>query len=88
MQYAKYDVSAGIVEALPDSPPTQHRATITDPKEVGHLLRAIDSYNGDLSIRYALRILPYVFLRSKELRLASGRRSTSKKASGLSPLII
>jgi len=85
MQYAKYDVSAGIVEALPDSPPTQHRATITDPKEVGHLLRAIDSYNGDLSIRYALRILPYVFLRSKELRLAQWKEIDLEKGVWLVP---
>lgn len=65
--YAKYDVAAGLSEALP-AVKTKHHAAITDPKEVGHLLRAIDDYNGDISIVYALRILPYVFVRSSEIR--------------------
>ncbi|MCL1915996.1 MAG: integrase arm-type DNA-binding domain-containing protein [Desulfovibrionaceae bacterium] len=65
--YAKYDVAAGLVEALPPVQ-TEHHAAITDPIEVGHLLRAIDGYRGDVSISYALRILPYVFVRSGELR--------------------
>ena len=80
MKYAKYDVSAGISEALPDKPPHRHRATITDPEGVGHLLRAIDAYHGDISIRYALRLLPYVFLRSKELRLAKWKDIDFAKA--------
>ena len=50
--YAKYDAAAGLVEALP-SAQTEHYATITDPEEIGHLLRAIDSYQGETSIIYA-----------------------------------
>jgi len=65
--YAKYDVSSGLSEALPPVQ-TTHLATITDPKEIGHLLRAIEGYEGDISIVYALRILPYVFVRSVEIR--------------------
>lgn len=67
--YVKYDVASGLVEALP---PIQrgHYAAITDPAEIGHLLRAIDAYPGDIGITYALRILPYVFVRSKEIRAA------------------
>ena len=67
--YVKYDVASGLVEALP---PIQrgHYAAITDPVEIGHLLRAIDTYPGDISIVYALRILPYVFVRSGEIRAA------------------
>ncbi len=86
MKYAKYDVSAGISEALPDRPPQKHRATIITPKEVGHLLKAIDSYHGDISIRYALRLLPYVFLRSKELRLAKWREIDLRKAEWYIPV--
>ena len=67
--YAKYDVAAGLAEALPPVQ-TEHYAAITNPKEIGHLLRAIDSYQGDISILYALRIMPYVFVRSGELRAA------------------
>lgn len=65
--YVKYDVAAGLSEALP-SVQTQHYATITDPQEIGQLLRDIDDYPGDISIVFALKILPYVFLRSCELR--------------------
>jgi integrase len=67
--YVKYDVASGLVEALP---PIQrgHYAAITDPVEIGHLLRAIDAYPGDIGITYALRILPYVFVRSGEIRAA------------------
>lgn len=47
-----------------------HLAAITDPKEIGALLRAIDDYEGFYSVRYALRLAPLVFLRPGELRLA------------------
>lgn len=65
--YAKYDVAAGLTEALP-STQTKHLAAITDPVKIGHLLRDIDDYQGDVSISYAIRVLPYVFVRSSELR--------------------
>lgn len=45
-----------------------HRAAITAPEEVRHLLIAIDNYGGDITTCYALRIMPYVFVRSFELR--------------------
>jgi len=65
--YTKYDAAAGLTEAL--SPvQRKHYAAITDPKEIGHLLRAIDEYQGEVSICYALRVMPYVFVRSMELR--------------------
>lgn len=67
--YAKFDVASGLSEAL-SSAPVKHLATLTDPQEISHLLRAIDEYPGDVSILYALRIMPYVFVRSKELRAA------------------
>ncbi|MBD5416593.1 MAG: integrase arm-type DNA-binding domain-containing protein [Desulfovibrio sp.] len=47
---------------------TKHYATITDPVAVGHLLRCIDEYQGGAVVGYALKILPYVALRSAELR--------------------
>lgn len=67
--YCKYDVAAGLTEALPPVQ-TKHLAAITDPTQVGHLLRAIDEYQGDISIAYAMKILPYTFVRSGELRAA------------------
>ena len=44
--------------------------TITDPKEIGILLRAIDGYPGNEIVRLALRLAPLVFLRPGELRCA------------------
>lgn len=45
-----------------------HYATITQPKEIGALLRALDSYRGDFPTRCALRFAPLVFVRPGELR--------------------
>lgn len=70
--YATFNAAAVLGEALPPLPPAKHRAAITDPHETGKLLRAIDEHGGNsISIIYALRIMPYVFLRSSELRGAA-----------------
>lgn len=45
-----------------------HFAAITNPKELGALLRAIDSYTGSLVVKTALQIAPLVFVRPSELR--------------------
>jgi len=50
--------------------PEGHRAAILDPKEFGRLLRDIDVYQGWYATKYALRLLPLVFTRPGELRLA------------------
>ncbi len=42
-------------------------ATITDPKEIGWLLRTIDGHKGSWQVRSALLLIPYVFLRPGEL---------------------
>jgi integrase len=47
---------------------TKHYACLTEPAKVGHLLRCIEEYQGGLSVMYALKILPYLVLRSAELR--------------------
>jgi len=72
----RYAVSAGRA----DSDPTRdlrgalapvnaaNYPTITDPGELGALLRAINAYSGGYVVRAALRILPYVFVRPGELR--------------------
>ncbi|MDQ6996545.1 MAG: integrase arm-type DNA-binding domain-containing protein, partial [Mariprofundus sp.] len=48
----------------------QHRATITEPKAVGALLRAIHAFEGTLVVQCAMQITPYVFVRPGELRHA------------------
>jgi integrase len=64
---AERDPSRDLSGALP---PTQekHLASITDPHEVGALLRAIDGYQGAWITRCALRLAPLVFVRPGELR--------------------
>lgn len=48
----------------------KHRASITDPRQVSELLRAIDGYQGTLAVKCALRLAPLVFVRPGELRAA------------------
>ena len=78
------DAASGLTEAL-TARPAQHFAAITEPEKVGHLLRAIDEYQGEPSTCYALRILPYVFIRSSELRGATWDEIDLEKAEWLIP---
>ncbi|MFN6935438.1 MAG: tyrosine-type recombinase/integrase [Tsuneonella sp.] len=52
------------------APKAKHYAAITDPAELGGLLRAIDKYEGNYTTRFALQIAPHVFVRPGELRHA------------------
>ncbi|MDP3875428.1 MAG: integrase arm-type DNA-binding domain-containing protein [Methylobacter sp.] len=45
-------------------------AAITDPKQVGELLRSIDSYTGSFVVKSALQLAPLIFVRPGELRQA------------------
>ena len=48
---------------------TKHRPALIDPVAVGSLLRKIQHYSGEgSSVSYCLRILPYIALRSEEIR--------------------
>lgn len=66
---AERDPTGDLRGAIPPSKKTHH-ASITDPKEIGGLLRAIDGYKGGLIVRAALRLAPLVFVRPGELRKA------------------
>ena len=66
---AKRDPTGDLRGALP-AVKTEHFAAITDPKRVGALMRAIDDYEGSLTVRCALRLAPLVFVRPGELRHA------------------
>jgi integrase len=48
----------------------KHHAAMTDPKDVGKLLRVIWSYPGSFVVACALKIAPYVFVRPVELQQA------------------
>ncbi|MCH7821838.1 MAG: integrase arm-type DNA-binding domain-containing protein [Proteobacteria bacterium] len=48
---------------------TTNRPAITDPVEIGKLLNAIDHYSGKSPVvQYALKIIPYIFVRPFEQR--------------------
>jgi integrase len=52
------------------APVVKHRAAITDPKELGALLRAIEGFKGQPSTNAALKLMAYLFPRPGELRMA------------------
>ncbi len=63
------DVTADLKGALPSSTVT-HMASLTDPKDVAELLRAMDGFTGSLTVQTALRLAPLLFVRPGELRTA------------------
>lgn len=66
---AERDVTSdlrGALAAIPES----HFAAITEPKQVGELMRSIFDYNGNPYTVAALKLTPLVFVRPGELRTA------------------
>lgn len=64
---AEYDPCPALRGAL--TPHQQkHMAAITDPKAVGEMLRAFDSFSGSYSVQIALNLSPMLFVRPVELR--------------------
>lgn len=66
---AERDPSGDLAGAL-ISPKVQHRASITEPKAVGALLRAVDDIDGQVTTRAALQLIALTFVRPGELRHA------------------
>ncbi len=48
----------------------KHFAATTEPKQLAGILRAMDGYEGMLTVQCALRLAPLVFVRPGELRMA------------------
>ena len=77
-QVFRYAVATGRAERDPSGdlrgalPPVKkkHFSALTEPKQVGPLLRVLDGYQGTLIVRCALRFAPLVFVRPGELRHA------------------
>ena len=76
---ASYDPSSALKGALPPVK-KKHHASITDPKQIGGLLRAIDGYEFALSVKCAIRIQSYCFVRPTELRHAEWSEIDFEKA--------
>ncbi|THB70592.1 MAG: DUF4102 domain-containing protein [Desulfovibrio sp.] len=58
----------------------KHHASLTDPKEIAGLLRAIDEYQGDVITQCALRLAALTFVRPGELRHAEWSEFTLEDA--------
>lgn len=77
-QIMRYAIATGRAERNPvadlkgalASPPERHHAAITDPAELGGLLRAIEGYSGNPVTRAALKLSALLFVRPGELRHA------------------
>lgn len=75
-QIFRYAVATGRAERDPSSdlrgalatPVGTHFAAITDPKEVGKLMAAINEYRGTQTVKAALELSPLLFCRPGELR--------------------
>ena len=61
---------AHLVDLLPKAPPVKHRACLTEPENIGKLMRGIHQWYlrcQQVQVGLALRLMPYVFLRASEL---------------------
>jgi integrase len=86
----RYAVGRGLTDRDPSRdielkdilPPAdvRHHASVTDPKEVGGLLRAIEGFTGAFTTRCALRLGALVFVRPGELRHAEWTEFDFEKA--------
>lgn len=63
------DITQDLIGAL-QAPTTKHHPTIIDPKKLGVLLNAIDTYEGSFEVCTAIKLMPMLFVRSGELRYA------------------
>jgi len=87
-QVFRYAIATGRAERDPSPdlkgalPPVKekHLAAITDPKQIGALLRAMDDYQGQFVTKCALRLAPLVFVRPGELRNAEWAEFDLNKA--------
>ena len=77
-QVMRYAIATGRAERDPTPSlrgalkPVQstHFASVTDPAEVGQLMKLLDTYSGSYAVRAALRLAPLFFVRPGELRNA------------------
>lgn len=74
----RYGAATGRCSADPTSllqgalltPKARSYAAILEPEKLGELLRSVDNFTGSAVIRYAMQILPHVYVRPGELRHA------------------
>lgn len=65
--YTERDITTDLTGAL-KKVTRGHRAAVTEPIELAKLLRTIDNYDGYQIVKYALQLIPLIFVRPGELR--------------------
>jgi integrase len=65
--FTDYDPAQAVAAQIP-AQKVKHRAALTDPKEIGQLLRDIYSYQGTFVVQCAFRLSPLLFQRPGEIR--------------------
>lgn len=86
----RYAIATGRAERDPSvdlrgAPKVKHRATITEPKAIGALLRAIEGFEGQPTTHAALRLIALLFVRPGELRHAEWKEFDFEKAEWIIP---
>lgn len=66
-EFTDYDPAQSVTAQIPTEK-TKHRLAITEPKQVGQLLRDIDNYNGSFVVNCAFKLSPLLFQRPGEIR--------------------
>jgi len=64
---AERDPTPDLKGAL-SSPQKKHHAALTEPRDIGHLMVAIDNFNGTIVVKTALQLSALFFCRPGELR--------------------
>jgi integrase len=65
--FTDYDPAQAVAAQIP-AQKVKHRAALTDPKDVGKLLRDISCYQGTFVVQCAFRLSPLLFQRPGEIR--------------------
>ena len=76
---AERDPSVDLRGALPPAK-EKHHASITNPAEIGELMRSLEGYQGSFVTRCALQLAPLLFVRPGELRHAEWSEIELEKA--------
>ncbi|MCD8141540.1 MAG: integrase arm-type DNA-binding domain-containing protein [Planctomycetaceae bacterium] len=82
---AERDITSDLRGAIPPKR-VKHHASLTEPKQVGQLLRVIQEYKGNLVVACALQLSPLVFCGLASCGVPSGARLISTARSGAFPL--
>lgn len=81
---AEREITGDLKGALPPAKET-HLGAITEPVQIGAILRNIDEYVGSEVVRLALKLAPLVFVRPGELRKAEWTEFDFDKAEWVIP---